>query len=130
MIGTPWWATVPVGALTVASAGLAAWIGAGRTKEATRQRETAAAREEWFRRLQWAASLALSGDQRTQVAGLNLLQALAESPLAGPTELDLLAALNDNTSLDAYRRHLDLGPSEADNEPGTPREEGTDDTCR
>jgi len=116
--------------MTVASAGLAAWIGAGRTREATRQREAAAAREEWFRRLQWAANLALSGDERTQVAGLNLLRALAESPLAGPAELDLLAALNDNTSLDAYRRHLDAGPSGADNEPGTSREEGTDDSVR
>ena len=122
MIGTPWWATVLVGTRTVAGAGLAARTGAGRTREATRQREAAAAREEWSRRVQWAASLSLSGDERTEVAGLNILRALAESPLAGPAELDLLSALNDNTSLDGYRQHLDAGSPDADNEANKPHE--------
>jgi hypothetical protein len=77
--------------------------------------------------VQWAASLSLSGDERTEVAGLNILRALAESPLAGPAELDLLSALNDNTSLDGYRQHLDAGSPDADNEASKPHEEGSDD---
>ena len=127
MSGTPWWATALVGALTVAGAGIAAWIGAGRATEATRQRESAAAREEWFRRLQWAGGLALSGDERTRVAGLAVLEALAGSPLAGPAELDLLFALNDNTSLDSYRHHLDERRVEAEDEVDATREEDPDD---
>jgi hypothetical protein len=113
--GTPWWATVLVGTLTVAGAGVAAWIGAGRTTEATRQRENAAAREEWFRRLQWAAQLALSTDELTRAAGLSLLGVLAGSPLAGAAELDMLSALNDNTSLDRYAADLDARETGTDN---------------
>ena len=115
------------GVLTAAGAGISAWIGAGRATEAARQRESAAAREEWFRRLQWAGGLALSGDERTRVAGLAVLEALAGSPLAGPAELDLLFALNDNTSLDSYRHHLDERRVEAEDEVDTTREEDPDD---
>ena len=37
MIGTPWWASVIIGVVTVVGAGIAAWIGASRTTEATKQ---------------------------------------------------------------------------------------------
>lgn len=118
MTGTPWWGAVLIGALTVVGAGVAAWIGANRTTEATRQREHAAAREEWFRRMQWAGQMALADDERTRLAGLALLEVLAKSPLAGPAELDMLAALNDNAALDNYTQALDAG--------GGPADDGTD----
>jgi hypothetical protein len=107
MIGTPWWGAALIGVLTVIGAGFAAWIGANRTTEATRQREHAAAREEWFRRMQWAGQMALSEDERTRLAGLALLEVLATSPLAGSAELDMLAALNDNAALDRYTEAVD-----------------------
>jgi len=114
MTGTPWWGAVLIGVLTVVGAGIAAWIGANRTTEATRQRELAAAREEWFRRMQWAGQMALADDERTRLAGLALLEVLAKSPLAGPAELDMLAALNDNAALDDYTQALDVGAGPAD----------------
>jgi len=114
MTGTPWWGAVLIGVLTVVGAGIAAWIGANRTTEATRQREHAAAREEWFRRMQWAGQMALADDERTRLAGLALLEVLAKSPLAGPAELDMLAALNDNAALDDYTQALDVGAGPAD----------------
>ena len=116
MIGTPWWATLLIGFITVIGAGAAAWIGATRTTEATKQRESAAAREEWFRRLQWAGQLALAQEERSRVAGLALLRELAASPLAGQAELDLLAALNDNATLAQFGQELDAEQSKADDE--------------
>lgn len=116
MIGTPWWATVLIGVVTVFGAGIAAWIGASRTTEATRQREQAATREEWFRRLQWAGQHALSSDDRTRAAGLALMEVLARSPLAGPAELEMLRALNDNTALDRFNPDLDRDERIADHE--------------
>ncbi len=40
MIATPWWAAALIGVLTVVGAGFAAWVGANRTTEATRQKGT------------------------------------------------------------------------------------------
>ena len=44
-----------------------------------------------------------------------------------PAELDLLFALNDNTSLDSYRQHLDARRVEAEDELDATREEDPDD---
>ena len=115
MAATPWWATVLVGVLTVAGAGLGAWIGAKRAARDTRQRELAAAREEWFRRLQWAGGLALEPDDARRLAGLAVLDALARSPLAGPGELDIIEAFNRRKALEEYRRDIAVGD---DNEDG------------
>lgn len=65
----PWWVTLLVGALTVGSSFLAARIGSNRALEATDQREKAAAREEWFRRVQWATELTLRTDLASQATG-------------------------------------------------------------
>ena len=116
MIGAPWWATVLIGVVTVVGSGVAAWIGATRTTQATRQRESAAAREEWFRRLQWASPLALEQDERSRTAGLALLEVLAQSPLAGPAELNMLSALNDRAALEQYRQEVHAGVLRADDD--------------
>jgi len=91
---TPWWVTLLVGALTVSSSFLAARIGSNRAVEATVQRERAAAREEWFRRVQWATELTLSPDPVRQATGLAILTGLADSALASPDDLVMLRSLN------------------------------------
>lgn len=79
-----------VGVLTIIAAFYAARLGASSTKEATEQRATAAAREEFGRRLQWATGLALDHDHdRTRAVGAGLLQALLNSSLATPDDVDL-----------------------------------------
>jgi hypothetical protein len=88
---------VLIGICTVAAAFYAAKVGAA----GTAQRENAAAREEWFRRLQWAAELALAEDNRSSAAGLAALKVLGDSPLAADADLRLLEALNLNDALDA-----------------------------
>jgi hypothetical protein len=88
---------VLIGICTVAAAFYAAKVGAA----GTTQRENAAAREEWFRRLQWAAELALAEDNRSSAAGLAALKVLGDSPLAADADLRLLEALNLNDALDA-----------------------------
>jgi len=45
-----------------------------------------------------------------------VLGVLAGSPLAGAAELDMLPALNDNTSLDQYAADLDARETGTDNE--------------
>lgn len=63
---------------------------------ATRQREQAARREEWWRRFQWATDLALdaSDPQRANV-GVLIIRALLDSPLAGADELNAAGAVLD-----------------------------------
>ncbi len=96
----PWWVTLIIGALTVVGAVIGARMGATSTREATRQRERADAREEWFRRVEWAAAMTLSDRVRTQAAGSKLLSALADSALATQDDLKMLMALNVDESLD------------------------------
>ncbi|GGM10148.1 hypothetical protein [Nakamurella endophytica] len=106
MSPAPWWVTIVIGVLTVAGSFLAARIGAAQTRQATDQRELAAAREEWFRRMQWAADLSLRDDARSRAAGLALLAALGDSPLAHNADLELLWALNANADLDELESNL------------------------
>lgn len=58
------------------------FVGALATLLAARLREKGAKREEWWRRVQWAADLALGEDVPRQTAGLGMLGKLAHSPLA------------------------------------------------
>lgn len=79
-----------VGVLTVLAAFYAARVGASGTAEATEQRATAAAHEEFGRRLQWATSLALDETSaRTRAVGAALLEQLLTSPLASPDDIQL-----------------------------------------
>lgn len=57
----------------------------------------------------------MSTDEPTRAAGQSLLGVLAGSPLAGAAELDMLSALNDNTSFDRYVADLDDGDTGTDN---------------
>ncbi|HVX43641.1 MAG TPA: hypothetical protein VHC49_07135 [Mycobacteriales bacterium] len=77
-----------VGALIGAVAG--ALITGYYTKYETRQRERAARREEWWRRFEWAASLALSDREIPQTAGLHVLTQLGQSALADTDDAELL----------------------------------------
>lgn len=70
---------------------LGGFLGAVATLFAARLREKGAKREEWWRRVQWAADLALGDDPRSQAAGLNILGKLAGSPLATDDDAQLLA---------------------------------------
>lgn len=131
----PWWVTLLVGALTVSSSFLAARIGSNRAFEATDQREKAAAREEWFRRVQWATELTLRPDLASQATGLSMLAALADSELASDDDLGFIESLNTtNLQLDEVEQSFDDAMDEigfkADDEDVTdiePAEERHDD---
>lgn len=107
MTAAPWWVTLIIGVLTVVGAFFAAQRGAKSNNEATLQREKAAAREEWFRRLQWAGQMALHSDRRTRSAGYAMLSVLADSPLATQDDLKLLLALGRNEALDVADHDYD-----------------------
>lgn len=77
-----------IGALIGAVAG--ALIAGYYTKYETLQREQAARREEWWRRFEWAASLALSDQEIAQTAGLHVLTQLGQSALANTDDAELL----------------------------------------
>ena len=81
-----------IGGLLGAVAG--ALIAGHYTRLETRQREFAARREEWWRRFEWAASLAVSDAEPSKTAGLHLLTTLGESHLAGPDEAKLLESFS------------------------------------
>lgn len=69
---------------------LAASAAAGFSWHATRQREGQGKREEWWRRFQWAADVALDGDGKYGVyssVGIAAIGTFAESPLAGDDEV-------------------------------------------
>lgn len=57
-----------------------------------RQRDLADRRAHWWERFRWATELARSSDEVEQDLGLDALELLASSRLAGPEELDLLEA--------------------------------------
>lgn len=71
---------------------IGAVLSAGVTYLAAVLRESSAKREEWWRRVQWAADLALTVDAEV---GYRLLTVLVESDLAGKEDAELLAALAD-----------------------------------
>lgn len=131
----PWWVTLLVGALTVSSSFLAARIGSNRAFEATDQREKAAAREEWFRRVQWATELTLRTDPASRATGLSILASLADSELASRDDLGFIESLNTtNFQLDEVEQSFDDAVDEigfrADDEDVTviePAEERHDD---
>jgi len=62
-------------------------------------------REEWFRRVQWAAAMATSPDPATSAAGLAVLDELATSKLANDDDLAVLQALNANTAVDEFEQN-------------------------
>ncbi len=125
-MSTPWWLTVLVGALTLVGVVYGARVGAGQARVGSDEQATAAAREEWFRRMQWAAGLTLSQDSRSRVAGLALLRILATSPLASKDDLALLSALNENEALDRAERALEESGAGEDNLKVTSEQEGND----
>lgn len=57
-----------------------------------RQRDLADRRDQWWKRFAWASELVRSPDEVEQDLGLDALELLAASRLAGPEELELLDA--------------------------------------
>ncbi len=86
------WFSGFLGGLVGAVAG--ALIGGHYSRLETRQRERAARREEWWRRFEWAASLAVSDTEPSKTAGLHVLTTLGESRLAGADEARLLESFS------------------------------------
>ena len=87
--------SVGIGLLTAGGALVGVKLSVRGNDRATRQREYAARREEWWRRFTWAADLALDESATKRVAGLRLLAKLAQSDLAGPDEYLLLDAFHE-----------------------------------
>lgn len=57
-----------------------------------RQRDLADRRDQWWKRFQWAADLTVNGDDHAQGLGLDVLDLLGTSSLAGAEEVELLEA--------------------------------------
>ena len=76
----------PVATLVVATVAL--YVGL----RTIRQRDLADRREQWWERFRWATDLATGEDEDDRLLGLDVLELLADSRLAGPEELDLLEA--------------------------------------
>ncbi|MDX8033485.1 hypothetical protein SK803_24975 [Lentzea sp. BCCO 10_0856] len=94
MVTLPTWlqAVLPLatGLLSAGGAFLGVRHAARGNDRATKQREVAARREEWWRRFTWAAGLALDELPAKRVTGLKLLGKLAQSELAERDECLLL----------------------------------------
>ncbi|MBB1153503.1 hypothetical protein [Amycolatopsis dendrobii] len=90
MSGSQLVVTIALGLLTVTGAFVGARMGVRANDRATKQREDAARREEWWRRFTWAADLALDDSSRKRVAGLKLMTKLARSELATHDDNQLL----------------------------------------
>lgn len=86
MNGAPWWVLV----LTTA---IGAAAGIGGSMLTTLLQNKSAGRQEWFRRVQWAETLANGRGDRQQAAGLRILSELATSDLAGPDDVAMIGAL-------------------------------------
>lgn len=84
-----------VGIVTAGSAYLGVRHAARGNERATAQRDLAARREEWWRRFNWAAELAMDASPEKRALGLKLLTKLAESDLAGRDEWLLLDAFHE-----------------------------------
>lgn len=76
----------PVATLAVASVAL--YVGL----RTIRQRDLADRRDQWWKRYQWATDLTLAGDEHARRMGLEVLELLGRSALAGPEEIELLEA--------------------------------------
>jgi len=57
------------------------------------QKSRADRRDQWWKRAQWAIEQTFKGDEEQQALGFRVLQVLADSELASPEELLLLASL-------------------------------------
>lgn len=94
----PWWAVLLSAAIAAAAALggsiITNWWGSRSSK-----------REEWFRRVQWAAAIATSPDPATSAAGLAVPDELATSKLANDDDLAVLQALNANTAVDEFEQN-------------------------
>ncbi len=73
---------------TLVVGGVALFVGL----RTVRQRDLADRRAQWWDRFQWASALVRSDDEVEQELGLDALELLAASRLAGPEELELLEA--------------------------------------
>lgn len=110
-----WWAVVVqlvVGAATIAVAFRVGTRNAQETANATLQRETAARREEFWKRLTYALTAAGSENEAEAQVGFALLSALVQSELASAEDL-LLARAAGRAALQS----LDPPPNVADTEP-------------
>ena len=76
----------PLATLTVAVVALVVGL------STVRQRDVADRRVQWWERFRWASELTLGQDQQSRVLGLEVLDLLITSRLAGPEELDVLEA--------------------------------------
>ncbi|MBN9743582.1 hypothetical protein DMP23_21305 [Amycolatopsis sp. A1MSW2902] len=108
MSGLQMGVTLGLGLLTVAGAFLGARMGARANDRATKQREDAARREEWWRRFTWAADLALDDSPSKRVAGLKVMTRLARSELATADDNRLLSGFTDDL-LDRLIQEADGG---------------------
>lgn len=99
MTGAPWWVTVAVAVVTAAAA-------LGGTAIATWRQNRRAGREEWFRRLQWAEQLAADPDVDRRARGRAAMNALADSKLATPEDLDFIASITDLDNVHALEETL------------------------
>jgi hypothetical protein len=129
------WFSGFLGGLVGAVAG--AMIAGHYTRLETRQRERAARREEWWRRFEWAASLAVSDTEPSKTAGLHVLTTLGESRLAGADEarllesfsqavLGVLLAQTEPTPYDVFVLRADPEPRAGNGAEARPAEERDD----
>jgi hypothetical protein len=81
---------------------------------ATTQRENQGRREEWWRRFQWAAGMAVDEDERKRRVGVVVIGSVIESPLAGADELRAARAV-----MDEVERNHDNGTQEVGNDDST-----------
>jgi hypothetical protein len=76
----------PIATLVVASVAL--YVGL----RTIRQRDLADRRDQWWKRYQWATDLTLGQDEHARRMGLEVLELLGQSRLAGAEEIELLEA--------------------------------------
>jgi hypothetical protein len=74
----------PIATLVVATVAL--YVGL----RTIRQRDLADRRDQWWKRFVWANELTLAQDEQARALGLETLELLARSSLAGPEEIELL----------------------------------------
>lgn len=70
-----------------------AWSTARHDDQRARDDDIRTRREEWFRRVQWAESLANDSDEQRWSAGLRILADLTNSDLATPSDVSIVQAL-------------------------------------
>ena len=80
-----------------------------------RQRDLADRREQWWERFRWASELTLGANQQARVLGLEVLDLLVTSRLAGAEEFEVLEA-GMTAALDRRPDLLDDGWVEGDDE--------------